>query len=64
MIVSAEELLFPKILLLQPNTFKRVSVQMSWAVCTDGPERIKKLWVNCPSKDHVTLCGQNEDRKS
>ena len=36
---------------------------MSWAVCTDGPDRIKKVWVNCPGKDHVTLHGQNEDRK-
>jgi len=36
---------------------------MNWAVCTDGPERIPKVWVNCPSKDHVTVCRQNEDRK-
>ena len=64
MIISVEELPFPQILLLQPNTFKRVSVQMSWAVCTDGPKRIPKVWVNCPCEAHVTLCGQNEDRKS
>ena len=37
---------------------------MSWAVCTDGPKRIPKVWVNCPCEAHVTLCGQNEDRKS
>lgn len=36
---------------------------MSWAVCTDGSGRIKKVQVNCPSKDHVTLRGQKEDRK-
>ena len=64
MIISIEELLFPQILLLQPDTFTRVSVQMNWTVCTDAPDRIKKVWVNCPSKDHVPLCGQNEDRKS
>ena len=32
---------------------------MNWAVCTDGSERIP----NCPSKYHVTVCRQNEDRK-
>ena len=46
MIISAEEPLFLQILLLQPNTFKRVSVQMNWTVCTDGSDRIKKVRVD------------------
>ena len=37
---------------------------MNRTVCTDGSDRIKKVWVTCPSKYHATLCGQNEDRKS